>query len=290
VTSLSSSSFDAHYPRVQVQLVVDHDQLLHIQFVESHYLANTQARKIHEGLGLEKIQGMAPQLSASKLPAKLGTPRERSHGLGEGIHHQKPDIVTGSFVLSGRIAKPNDQHGSLLLLLCFGVFYLFFAGLGATTLIDDGSHSLLGVHYDSYPLRKRKCTGRDMLIQLYLGHVENNFHRHIYRKAAHGNGAHHQTLGSAHHDAVCTTCETNRNIHYGGEGSIDTDEIHVKKLTRNWVSKYILNENVLLCATVNGELTEAVSAPSTPKQVLHLFWVEGERLSPLLQTVYNCGN
>ena len=110
----------ADMPRLQIDVVVHHDQVIRLDLVPVHQLDHALAGQVHERLRLSQHDALAADAPLRQLRLALELVKGQPQPAGQQLHHVKPHVMAGAGVFVARIAQPhNDIHNAFPPLICF---------------------------------------------------------------------------------------------------------------------------------------------------------------------------
>src|SRR5438067_2213672 len=109
VAGTAAAALDPELARPQVDLVVDHDDLVRRDLVEAYRGEHRFAGGVHEGLRPQQQTAAAANHPFRKLALEAGTESREAVTAGDRLGRDKADIVPIAGVAAARIAEADNQ-------------------------------------------------------------------------------------------------------------------------------------------------------------------------------------
>ena len=111
---------EADVPRLQIDVVIHHDQVIRLDLVPVHQLDNALAGQVHERLRLSQHDALAADAPLRQLCLALELVKGQPQPAGQQLQHIKAHIMAGAGVFVARIAQPHNHiHSVFPPLICF---------------------------------------------------------------------------------------------------------------------------------------------------------------------------
>lgn len=110
VPSVPAPKLESRDARVEIQFVVSHEDLISHDLQKPRDRPNRMSAAVHEGHGLDQMDGLPPRLRGSDIGLPAGFVSE-SHAQSSSpfVHEPKPGVVPGLAVLTARVSQPDHQ-------------------------------------------------------------------------------------------------------------------------------------------------------------------------------------